>query len=543
MSRRSSSAMSARSPSIAHSAISIKMRNFAMQGKPVIDISLNGETGSHGSYVTSVSTMDKLEGEVSVTAPRDTRFDDIEIAFVGQSTTYVDKFASAPTMSSRSDATHQFLKLRQPIDESTLPMPRIAEAGRTYRFPFTFVIPAHLLPRSCQRYGNDQVRAAHLQLPPSLGDTSIAGHCGKLLDDLAPEMARISYAIKVTVTRERETDAKVVTLVDKIKKVRVKPAFEEQPPLVVGSNDSEYRLRQEKNVRKGIFKGKLGRLVMETQQPRSLCIPGARIPVNGPITTSAKVALRFDPADENSLPPRLGSLSSKLRVTTYFATTPRRQFPSHEHVMLDMSQGTFTDTLPLSSRCMAGAQWTKHTPTAAEIAAASDPAISRRDSGISDCSAVSTGKNIPEPSASYVAGRPYYTANLLIPIELPANKTFLPTFHSCLISRVYRLDLSLSVSTTSSISLKVPVQISAESSTEGASESASRAASQSLQSEMDAAMNEVFAPRSVAPPSAEFLEGSQRMQAIGNAAPPGYEAADFAGMQTRGVETVISVMS
>ncbi|OMP82372.1 hypothetical protein BK809_0006682 [Diplodia seriata] len=535
--------MSARTPSIANSAISVKLRNLAMQGKPVIDISLRGESGPHGSYITSFSTMDKLEGEVSVTAPHDTRFDDIEIAFVGQSSTFVDKFASAPTMSTRSDATHQFLKLRQPIDESTLPMPRIAEAGRTYKFPFTFVIPAHLLPKSCQRYANDQVRAAHLQVPPSMGDTSISGHSGKLLDDLAPEMARISYAIKVTVTRERETDGKVVTLVDKSKKVRVKPAFEEQPPLVVGSKDAEYRLRQEKNIRKGIFKGKLGRLVMETQQPRSLCIPGARTPENDPITTSAKVFLRFDPADENSLPPRLNSLSSKLKVTTFYATTPRRQFPSREQVMLDISQGTYSDTLPLSSRCMAAVQWTKHRPTADEIAAASNPDISRRDSGISDCSAVSIGKNIPEPSDAYVAGRSYYIANLLIPIQLPVNKSFIPTFHSCLISRVYRLDLSLSLSATSSINLKVPVQVTAETSAEGASERAERAASQAMQSDTDAAMDEVFAPRSVAPPNAEFLEGSQMVQAMGNVAPPGYEAAAFAGMQTRGVETVISVMA
>ncbi|KAB2580899.1 Bul1 [Lasiodiplodia theobromae] len=533
--------MSSYTPSITNSAISIKMRNFAMQGKPVVNISLNGESGPHGSYVTSFSTMDKLEGEVSVTAPHDTRFDDIEIAFVGQSSTFVDKFATAPTMSSRSDATHQFLKLRQPIDESMLPTPRIAEAGRTYKFPFTFVIPAHLLPKACQRFANDQVRAAHLQVPPSMGDTSISGHGGKLLDDLTPDMARISYAIKVTVTRERETDGKVVTLVDKSKKVRVKPAFDEQPPLVVGSNDAEYRLRREKNIRKGIFKGKLGRLVMETQQPRSLRIPGARTPDGGPITTSAKVILRFDPADENTLPPRLGSLSSKLKVTTFYATTPRRQFPSREQVLLDISQGTFSETLPLSSRCMAGAQWTKHTPTADDIAAASDPSISRRDSGLSDCSAVSNAKNIPEPSEAYVAGRPYYTANLLIPIELPSNKSFIPTFHSCLISRVYRLDLCLSISATTSVTLKVPIQVTAEASAEGASEHAQRAASQALQRETDAAVDEVFAPRSMAPPSLDFLEASQRMQAAGGA-PPGYEATAFAGMQSRGVETIIRVM-
>ncbi|EOD43647.1 putative arrestin domain-containing protein [Neofusicoccum parvum UCRNP2] len=530
MTRRGSS-MSSYAPSIANSSISIKMRNLAMQGKPVVDISLKGEAGRHGSYVTSFSTMDKLEGEVAVTAPHDTRFDDIEIAFVGQSETFVDKFSTAPTMSSRTDAGHLFLKLRQPIDESTLPMPRIAEAGRTYTFPFTFVIPDQLLPKACQRYANDQVRAAHLQVPPSMGDTSISGHGGKLLDDLTPEMARISYAIKVTITRERETDGKIVTLVDKTKKVRVKPAFEEQPPLVVGSNDADYRLREEKTIRKGVFKGKLGKLVMETQQPRSLRIPGARTAEDRPITTSAKVVLRFDPADEDCLPPRLGNLSSKLKVTTFFATTPRRQFPCREQVLLDISQGIFSEMLPLSSRCMAAAQWQKHTPTAET---ATSPAVSRRDSGVSDCSDSSSKQNVPEPSTAY-AGRSYYTANLLIPIQLPTNKTFVPTFHSCLVSRVYRLDLSLSTSATTSLSLKVPLQVSAEGSAEGASESAERESSQAVAREAAAALHDVFAPRSVAPPSAEFLEGSQM-----DARPPGYEA--FVGAQAGGVETTVRVM-
>lgn len=525
--------MSTRAPSIANSAISIKMRNFALQGKPVIDISLKGDNGRHGSYVSSFSTMDTLEGEVAVTAPHDTRFDDIEISFIGASETFVDKFSTAPTsLNARTDASHVFLKLRQPIDESTLPMPRIAEAGRTYKFPFTFVIPPHLLPKSCQRYANDQIRAAHLQLPPSMGDMSISGHGGKLLDDLTPEMAKISYAIKVTITRERETDGRIISLVDKSKKVRVKPAFEEQPPLVVGSNDAEYRLRQEKTIRKGVFKGKLGKLVMETQQPRSLRIPGARTPGNRPITTSAKVVLRFDPADEDSLPPRLGSLSSKLKVTTFYATTPRREFPRREHILLDMSQGVFAETLPLASRCMAAAQWTKHTPSADDIAAASDPTATRRDSGISDCSDTNNNKNIPEPSESY-AGRSYYTANLLIPIQLPTNKTFVPTFHSCLVSRVYRLDLSLAMSATTHLTLKIPIQVSAEGSAEGVSATAERDASQAVQRDAEAAMHEVFAPRSVAPPSTEFL---------GSAAPPGYEASTLAAATGGAVETTVRVM-
>lgn len=459
------------------------------------------------------------------------------VTVTGKSHTFVDKFSTAPTMSSRTDATHHFLKLQQPIDESTLPMPRIAEAGRTYKFPFTFVVPDQLLPKACQRYANDQVRAAHLQLPPSMGDKSISGHGSKLLDDLTPEMAKISYAIQVTITRDRETDGKAITLVDKSKKVRIKPAFEEQPPLAVASNDAEYCLRQEKTVRKGLFKGKLGRLVMESQQPRTLRIPGARSDDSRPITTSATVTLRFDPAEEDCMPPKLGCLSSKLKATTFFATTPRRDFPYRENVFLDLSQGVFSETLPLSSRCMSAAQWKKHTPTAADLAASSSPSVSRRDSGISDCSDLSgpsTSKNTPDPSSAYKPGRPFYTATLLIPIELPSTKTFVPTFHTCLISRVYRLNLSLALSATTHLSLKIPLQISADGSAEGTEERREREGSQVALQEADAALMDVFAPRSVAPP----------LPSQAPLLPPGYEVFStlVAGRVSRGgVETSISV--
>ncbi|KAK8162222.1 hypothetical protein IWX90DRAFT_237580 [Phyllosticta citrichinensis] len=443
--------------------LATKMRHLSILGKPAVAISLNGE---HGSYLTSYSNLDKIEGQVSVTAPNDTRFDELEISLIGISAAYVDKFNTAPTMSARTDAKHLFLKLRQPVNQFDLPSPQILEAGRTYQFPFTFVIPTQLLPRSCQRFANNQIRAAHLQLPPSMGDSSVSGYGGKLLDDLAPEMAKVSYKINVRITRDRQTDEPPVCVVESSKKIRVKPAFEEQPPLAMDPKDSSYRLREEKTIRKGMLKSKLGRLVIETQQPRGLCLPGPRNTEYGPITSSAKVTLRFDPADDTCAPPKLGSLASKLRATTFYSTTPRTNFPHRDTAFVDFAQGIYYEAVPLSTRCMAGAQWEKHS---------SAPGVVRRDSGCS-CSSTNSKSSASHPAASstYIPGSTYYTTTLIVPLQLPVNKTWIPTFHSCLISRVYRLDLVLSINATTSLSVKVPIQISSTGSVEGNEERAQR---------------------------------------------------------------------
>ena len=421
--------------------------------------------------------------------------------------TYVDRLTSTPTIPGRAEATHRFLKLTQPIDESLLPQPRIAAAGKTYTFPFTFVVPNQLLPKACpHKTASDHVRETHLQLPPSLGDPELAGHGGTLLDDLAPEMSRITYRINVKVIQYRDSDGAAVVLADKMKKVRVKPAFDEQPPLNIDPKDDEYRLRQEKTIRKGLFKGKLGTLVMESTQPKALRIPGARSTTAGPITTMAQVLLRFDPVNEAARPPRLNALATKLKVATFYASAPRHAFPSRASMGIDLTQGYYSESVPLSTLSVASAQWTQHPPSASSTttsAAANAADLTRRDSGISDCSSTaspSSSSSIPHPSKSHHASQSFYTAKILVPITLPASKNFVPTFHTCLISRVYSLNLHLSVHGPgvgdSSLTLKVPVQIAADGSEEGSAVLWASRAEEMARAEADG----MWEPRSVAPP-------------------------------------------
>lgn len=145
-------------------------------------------------------------------------------------------------------------------------------------------------------------------------------------------------------------------------------------------------------------------------------------------------------------------------------------------------RGLYQDSVPLSTLCVASAQWTKNS---------SDTV--RRDS----LQSTSSVESITGPSASF-SGETYYTASLVVPLSLPTCKAFLPTFHSCLVSRVYILELCVSYHTpnmnilTPTISLKLPVQL-----TSGQAVSLSRRASAEItQEEVDA---EFFSPRGVGP--------------------------------------------
>ncbi|KAG9736951.1 hypothetical protein KCU75_g17129, partial [Aureobasidium melanogenum] len=293
---------SASSYASSHGAMASKLRTLALGSKPHINIVLNDERSSY-------STLDKLSGKVEIVVPHSTRFDEVEIQFIGTTKTFLDKMPSTPGLAGGQSAFHQFLKLRQPISESSYPQPRVFEPGRTYEFPFVFVVPQHLLPRVCKHeVQHESLRDCHLQLPPSLG--TITSH-----DDMSPDMAKIQYQIAARITAANDINGTPKHLATRMKTIRIVPTVNEQPPVNV-LGDSDYILRSEKSIKKGVFKGKLGTLVIEAEQPKSLRLPKSYSPEESTISTVAIVKLRFDPAVANSQPPRLGSLSSKLKATT-----------------------------------------------------------------------------------------------------------------------------------------------------------------------------------------------------------------------------------
>ncbi|KAJ5769812.1 uncharacterized protein N7511_001863 [Penicillium nucicola] len=408
--------------------------------------------GQKSGMVNSYTTGESIDGTVTISSDHDTRFDEIEIIFEGMSRTTVER-ASCP---GRTGSQQMFLKLRQPIDETEYPAPRMLEAGRSYQFPFTFVVPDRLLPQVCTHAkSNAHIEQSHTLLPPTLGDPMLASNGKTLLDDMAPDMAQIAYIIRVAVLKKQQVGNALKSLSTVAKKIRVIPTVDEEPPVEIPPNSS-LCTRKEKSVKRGTLRGKLGRLVAASSQPKPIQLLPPSCQPKDTVSTVATVNLRFDPiADEK--PPRLGSLTSKLRANTFFSSSPWEDFPSSTGMpFAQIGRGLYSENVHLSTLCVESAQWTKQS---------TDQSL-RRDSDASSSSAGSVDSAGP---SSDFNGNTYYTASVVIPVTLPKAKAFVPTFHSCLMSRTYALDISISYHTpatnviTPTISLSLPVQFTSQS--------------------------------------------------------------------------------
>lgn len=343
----------------------------------------------------------------------------------------------------------------------------------------------------------------------------LSGHGKLLLDDMSPEMSKVSYIVRARVLKHCPVGDAKRAIANAAKKVRIVPASEEHPPLDVSECNQDYCLRKEKDVQRGLFRGKLGRLVMEAAQPKALQLPHPQTESPCPTTTMARVNLRFDPVDPYQQPPQLGTLWSKLRVKTFFGSTPWKDFPTRcSSLGLCPTQGVYSENVPLSSRCVVSAQWQKH-------GSQSESDLARRDSLYS----ASSIESATAPSASYT-GKTFYTSSVLVPITLPTgNKAFVPTFHSCLVSRVYLLDLCISYHTPNrnimvpTVSLKLPIQIASTGNIPGPGSDASSITA----AEID---RDFFRPRNIAPPSPEYTVTSTLYPATAStdsqSAPPEY---------------------
>ncbi|KAL4903453.1 hypothetical protein BDW74DRAFT_40560 [Aspergillus multicolor] len=376
---------------------------------------------SSASPFASFLTGEKIEGTVSIISQRDFGFDRLHISFVGEESTIIPS-------SNPDKAKHQFLELVQPIHDSVLPSSKVFIAKRQYEIPFSFEVPDYLPSSSCRHSSDPLVKAAHLHLPPSCGDASIAGFGGKLRDDFAPAACKVVYSVYAKIECFGKTFGNQETIADKRLKVRIKPAVGDVPlPDLQSMNNSssEYSIHHELTIHGGSSKSKspvIGRLAMTLEQPGCFYHP-LRDPIRL-ISKAIRIFLVYTPStsDPTALPPELKSLKTQITATTVYTTkldNAPHPLPKKRDFLNRPSN--FRDAeLPLS---------------------------------------------IPStPRLGWLQGQTgAYTATLLVPVTLPKDKSFIPTFYSCLISRVYSLRFQLSVQgSPEPFRLKAPMQIAAE---------------------------------------------------------------------------------
>ncbi|KAI8632128.1 arrestin [Xylariaceae sp. FL1651] len=401
-------------------------------------------------YQSKVYTTSSIvSGHVEVNVSHDVRFDLLQILLLGSSKTRIDAI-NIPQATS-----HTFLKLTMPIPDSYYPIPRRFEAGTSYKIPFHFVIPQHLTLNACSHcVPNDALKEHHVRLPPSVGNWD--------KDDFAPHMSRITYHIRARAYQE-DADGQGTKIMEASHDIRVIPMVAEDAPLNINKQDKMYVMSKSKTLRKSILSAKLGKVTVSANQPA----PAMISPDGHSITpTTAQLDVLFEPASSESQPPKITGVTSKISAVTYYSAGGINHYPNLKDWARSFGadgRGAYTSSVPLSSTPVEEATWKQHLTAQA-----------RRDSGYDSGqlseSDHSADNHLPAPSRSDSRkrsnkGTPYYYATRVhVPIQLPAaKKQFVPTFHSCITSRVYVLwmtvALSTSTGTSSTVTLGVPLQV------------------------------------------------------------------------------------
>ncbi|OBT45538.1 hypothetical protein VE00_05075 [Pseudogymnoascus sp. WSF 3629] len=460
------------------------MRHLTPSTLQTIEITLSGDDPSAKaprvkapSAVHTYTTYDDIRGHVAISALAPTPFSRVEICLLGITRT-IQTDHPGPIIDVPRVA-NIFLRMDMPLPLSTYPPPSgsdgsddtyLLNPGSPLHIPFHFVVPARLLPHACrhERFSSS-VSEAHSQLPPSLGSFSMPR------DDLAFDMANISYSIYARLMAPSPTNKTPKTLSFAQRKFHVVPAGEEAPPLLV-LEESKYVLSKSKTMRKGMFRGKLGTLMLTTTQPRAFSLPPPR--TCGPHTSSAitdiTLTLRFDPADPSCVPPRLGALSAWISATTVHSISPASRIPNQE------LKGTSYDNYSREFKTYVALADDVPAAEAPLWRAVPAPKYARRDSGYSSAGSLSPGPSYSSSPAPSTASTgllsasdeedevdekiSHYTTTIALPLALVPSRTWIPTFHSCFVSRFYTLLLKLVVHPPGAtmpfmLSLEVPVQV------------------------------------------------------------------------------------
>lgn len=349
--------------------------------------------------------------------------------------------------SQHREAERQFLWLRAQLDEDLLPVSRVFEPGRKYTFPFSLTVPDRVSQKCQHPMMTGQVRQSHQMLPPSLEPSRISSG-GSMFDyDVAPSGCKISYCVRAAIMRNVDkTDKTTKSIANTATNIRIIPIMEEQPPAIISSHGKEYCDQQTTPVTMGLLHGKkLGHLTGSTSQPSPIQLQ-SQSGTDDQVGSYAVVHLRFDPIGDNQ-PPHLTTVSTELKVTTVFSATDMCEHPStlHDVVYFAGTRDMRVKTIALSKESATSANWTKRQST---LAPSQESVLS--------------GSTSLESKAS----SPYYTASIEVPLALPKrSNASVPSFHSCLISRIYSLDFAISYqsstknSWSSKLNLSVPIQL------------------------------------------------------------------------------------
>ncbi|PYH35326.1 uncharacterized protein BO87DRAFT_356516 [Aspergillus neoniger CBS 115656] len=347
----------------------------------------------------SYTTWDRIEGTVTVTAPNDTNVNNTQITFEGSSRVFLPR----PITELREPtACHTFLKLQQPIETPNSP---IHVPGRTYSYPFYFVIPEELPLGSCiHEKSNGCVDYRHAKLPPTLR-----------FPNLSQELCRIAYSVRATVFYHIENDGNNERTTTSTRDIRFVPAHQSNhlPRSLQTFISLQHNPKQDVKSKASLSPCRLSVEGSSAKLTQGRCHGDSS---NGSFDAYLTIPLRFEAAGE-AKPPQLRNLHCTLKASTFLATRPSvKRLKRHEA----QYRQAHVETIAMRSEDISYTQWVRHEPAPGDC-------VTLHQSG----------------------DKLYYTTSIHLPIRMPRNGHLIP-FSTCLLSRAYLLDMRMSYSTPDS---------------------------------------------------------------------------------------------
>lgn len=324
-----------------------------------------------------------------------------------------------------------FNRLQKPFLNMQLPIhdylwhTNTLKPGKSYRMPFKFIVPDELPIHACHHQcANHQIQQEHLQLPASLSYRATKSHD---IHDMSPEMAEVVYSINFALWQRNGKAGRSKKILEATHPVQILPTRNEHPPILVPRRNEYYGLRADKSLSTGLLRHAHGKLAACSAQPPAIQLQSLQ-PTKTDASTPLKIDLRFDPAHLGQLPPSLVAAEFQLRAMTFFGLETWQDYPDLSDISTWGSRQDFwSDYVPLTLNNEIKLDW----------------------------------------KSQEEGDRTIFTASTEACFSLPTHRRYPPTFHSCLVSRVYALKATLfyrlhgKARGRSSISISVPVEICA----------------------------------------------------------------------------------
>lgn len=391
------------------------------------------------------TTLERITGRLTVRPLADTDFDSLDIKLLGISRTYGRRVVPQAPNARTVRTAHRFLELTQPDVSLYFPEDRMFRAGCVYSFPFQFAVPDRMLPATCRHpVLSPHVHQLHTAMPPSFGDQEY-----HQWPDYAPRHATISYRIVGEARRvgSPNEDPQIGLIGSSSKRIHFTPTIEAPAP----TNDAwmDPRSILESVALKKLWAKPVGKLAVTSVQCTPFWIREPQSEMwSGHLSGRIRVKIAFYPAYRETKPPPQIKLNGMLRSVTTSAVRPLPQLPSDNPWQGPELDRHTAPSIILSSRVDKGIAWSPHQP--------------HQTARFSDLPAYDT---LPfDTSTQPMHQNLYYSAEIETSMNAAIACSLVPTFDSCLVSRSYSIELTLSmqspaIASISAVNFTAPVQL------------------------------------------------------------------------------------